>query len=164
MVAHLSANDVVELWGLMGALEGFSIQSVSKLAPQGCRELARVLDDINHDLVAACDLRPWDSDLVADLMSRFHVCFMNECAGPRVLTLYKTVRPHVERYEWAYGTQVSAEYSLSTDEHLAIIAAVEAGDGKLAKTLIERHWAADTERTCATIEFRAPNLNESNAR
>ena len=150
-VTQLSVSDVVELWGLMGALEGFSIQTVSELGRERCRELARVLTDINDDLVAACDLRPWDSDLVADLGSRFHVCFMDACAGPRVLALYKTVRPHVERYEWAYGTQVSADYRLSTDEHLAIITAVEVGDGQLAKALIEKHWAADTERTCATI-------------
>ena len=156
MVSHLSANDVVELWGLMGALEGFSIQAVSDLGPENSRKLARILADINDELVAACDLRPWDSDLIADLMSRFHVRFMNECAGPRVLALYRTLRPHIERYEWAYGTQVGAEYRPSTDEHFAIIAAVEVGDGKLAKTLIEQHWAADTERTCRTVAALVP--------
>jgi DNA-binding GntR family transcriptional regulator len=76
---------------------------------------------------------------------------MDVCAGPRALALYKTMRPHVERYEWAYGTRVTADYRLSTDEHLAIIAAVEIGDGQLAKRLIEQHWAAGAQRTCATI-------------
>lgn len=164
MVTGLSAEDVIELWGLMGALEGFSIEAVSDLGPERCEELARELGHINDELITACNLRPWHPDLVADLMSRFHVCFMDACAGRRVLALYRTVRPHVERYEWAYGTQGSSDYRLSTDEHLSIIAAVQAGNGQLARRLIAQHWAAGAERTCATIASVAEASQTANRR
>ena len=151
-VSRLSAGDLVELFGLMAALEGLCIQTVSALGAERCTSLARELRAVNDELVGALDRRPWDPDLVADLNSRFHVSFMDVCAGPRVLAIYSSVRPHVERYDWAFGTHGSADYRLSADEHLAIIDAVETGDGGLAKRLIEQHWEAGAERTSQSIE------------
>ena len=73
------------------------------------------------------------------------------------MPVYRTLRQHVERYEWAYGTQGSGDYRQSSLEHLAIIEAVRRGDGIRARTLVEEHWQAGAERTCATVHGNHDN-------
>jgi GntR family transcriptional repressor for pyruvate dehydrogenase complex len=84
-------------------------------------------------------------------MSAFHERFMARCAGPYLGTLYESVRHHVQRYEWAFGTITDAPLAPSIAEHRRIIAAVAAGDGAAARREIEEHWANGLRRTRSLI-------------
>ncbi len=147
VVAPLRPEDVVELWGIIGVLEGLAIQAVATMRAEDRSELVADLERINADLMAVTSARPRDSDLVFELQTRFHICFMDRCAGPRLRALYDSVRPHVRRYEWAYGTQADAPYAPSIDEHRRLIAAIASGDPRNAKEVVERHWAEAATRT-----------------
>ncbi len=45
-------------------------------------------------------------------------------AGPYLLAAYKAARPHVQRYDWEYGTTNRAKYYASVAEHREIIDAI----------------------------------------
>jgi DNA-binding GntR family transcriptional regulator len=62
------------------------------------------------------------------------------------------VRPHVQRYEWAYATYSDAAYSPSIREHQQIIAAIAAADPQAAKERLERHWVNGGRRAVATMK------------
>jgi DNA-binding GntR family transcriptional regulator len=151
VVAPLATAAVAELWGIIGALEGFAIQAVGQMSDEERATLVSDLEQVNADLAAAATARPRDNDVVFELQSAFHVCFMERCAGPHLRMLYDSVRPHVQRYEWAYGTQSDAPYTPSIAEHREIIATIVQGDPRAAREALERHWANGVKRTSALI-------------
>ena len=150
-VAPLSADAMRELWGVIGALEGQAVLSLGTMMSDEWSALAGDLTRVNRKLLEATSARPRDQDLISELQTAFHVCFMDRCAGPFLRALYDRVRPHVQRYEWAYGTQSDAPYGPSIAEHEGIIMAIARGDGRGAKELLERHWARGAERTAEQI-------------
>lgn len=156
VVAPLSTAAMAELWGIIGALEGLAIQAVGGMGADERASLVAELERWNDELVAATTARPRDNDVVFELQTAFHVCFMDRCAGPQLRALYDSVRPHVQRYEWAYGTQSDAPYAPSIAEHREIIAAIASGDPGSARDAIERHWAAGTTRTSELISRFSP--------
>jgi DNA-binding GntR family transcriptional regulator len=142
---------MAELWGVIGALEGFAIQSVADLSVNAGEALVAELTQVNEALEVASNTRPRDNDVWGELMSAFHERFMSYCAGPYLSTLYEPVRHHVQRYEWAFGTIADAPLAPSIAEHRRIIAAVTAGDGHAARRAVEEHWANGLQRTHALI-------------
>ena len=141
--------EVAELWGVIGALEGFAIQAIAGLSTENRKALVGELKQANDALELASNARPRDNDLFGELMSAFHERFMAHCAGPYLSTLYESVRHHVQRYEWAFGTMTDAPLGPSIAEHRRIIAAVAAGDAAAARRAIEEHWENGLKRTSA---------------
>ena len=156
LVAPLTGSAIPELWGIMGALEGLAIQAAARMARAERTSLVVELEELNAALGQAATARPRDIDQVGDLMSAFHICFMNRSSGSWLRVLYDATRPHVQRYEWAYGAHVESNYAPSVAEHRGIIAAVSAGDARAAKDRIERHWANGARRTVDLIERVRP--------
>jgi Transcriptional regulators len=151
-VAPLSTDSVAELWGMIGALEGYAVSTISAF-PAARREiLADDLEKLNQDLHAASAAKPRNADKLFELQAAFHQRFIDETAGSHLLTVYAMLRPQVQRYEWVYGTRLDADYEPSTTEHLHIIAAVRSGDAKTARQAVESHWARAAARTIAIIE------------
>ena len=156
VVAPLSTAAMAELWGIIEALEGLAILAVGEMGAGERASLIEELERQNADLVAATTARPRDNDVVFELQTAFHVAFMDRCAGPQLRALYDSVRPHVQRYEWAYGTQSDAPYAPSIAEHREIIAAIASGDARAARDAIERHRANGTTRTATLIARFSP--------
>jgi DNA-binding GntR family transcriptional regulator len=150
-VAPLTTQALVELWGIIGALEGLAVQAIATLSSAQRAELVRELHALNRELEMAGAARPRDVDRVGELMSAFHLCFMHRCAGPLLQHLYDGVRSHVQRYEWASAHSMAA-HSPSVAEHEEIIAAIASGDGPRAKETVERHWNNGAERAVAVME------------
>lgn len=152
IVAPLSGASIRELWGMIGALEGYAIESVASLPDIRRHALADDLKRLNLELREASSARPRDPDRLFELQTAFHVRFVNEVAGPRLHAAYESVRLHVQRYEWIYGTRASADYEPSTSEHRRIIEAIRAGDPGEAKNAVESHWKNAAKRTVTVIE------------
>lgn len=152
VVAPLTVAAMTELWNIIGALEGLALGTIDRLGADERARLVAELRRINRELEAATEAKPRDLDRVAELQSTFHQCFMDRCAGRHLRTIYDGVRPHVRRYEWAYGTRSDAPYAPSLAEHRDIIRAIERADGASARTLVVEHWARASRRTAAIIE------------
>jgi DNA-binding GntR family transcriptional regulator len=150
VVAPLAPDDIHELWTLRGALEGVAILAVSKMGRDSRRQLAAAMAEINDELADLTRKQKRDVDGIGELMSEFHTVFIDACAEPRTRAFHESLRPHVQRYEWAYGAEHSYEPSIV--EHRAICEAVGRGDGERARLLLEQHWANGIRRT--TEQFR----------
>jgi len=151
IVAPLSVDEVLELWGIIGSLESHAVETLIGRSALLRERIALALDRINGDLETAARGRPRDPDLLFQLQTRFHRTFFDAGAGPRLRAIYDGVRPHVERYEWIYGAQPGAEMSYSTGEHERIIQAIRTGDKRAAKDSVENHWGLAAARTSAVI-------------
>ncbi|HVF40717.1 MAG TPA: FCD domain-containing protein, partial [Gemmatimonadaceae bacterium] len=107
---------------------------------------------INMKLAAAANARPRDPDLLFELQTAFHMRFAYETSGAHFRSIYDTIRPQVQRYEWIYGTRRDATYEPSTHEHTSIIGAIADGDADLARSALDSHWKRATARTVAVID------------
>lgn len=137
---------------MIGALEGYAVEAVAQLPDIRRQALADDLKRLNLELRQASAAHPEDPDRLFELQTAFHVRFVYETAGPRFRAVYESVRPHVQRYEWIYGTRANAEYEPSAAEHRRIIQAIRKGDSADAKIAVESHWRKAAGRTIAVIE------------
>lgn len=152
VVAPLTAESVRELWGMIGALESFAVEIAASLPTARRHRLSDDLERLNAELASASRARPRNHDRLFELQTAFHTRFVLDSAGPYLKRGYDRIRPQVQRYEWAYGTRLDAEYEPSTKEHLRIIAAIRAGDALAARDAVVTHWSRAAVRTIATIE------------
>lgn len=152
VVPPLTAESVTELWGMIGCLEAYAVGAVALLPDTRRQALADDLKRLNLELRQASAARPRDPDRLFELQTAFHVRFVFENTGPRFRAVYDSVRPHVQRYEWIYGTRANAEYEPSAAEHRRIIEAITKGDAEDAKLAVESHWKKAAGRTIAVIE------------
>lgn len=150
--APLSTARMRELWGIIGALEGNAMRGLDRLSPEERLALADDLATVNRDLEAAAAEQPRDVERLANLQAGFHYVFMKHLSGPHLTRIYDGIRPHIRRFELAYGARPGAPYGPSIAEHADIIATVRSGDGMEAACLIISHWAAGAERTARVME------------
>ena len=150
-VAPLATDDVFELWSLIGSIEGQALARVDRRSSAQRARLANALAGINSRLIAADAARPRVADLVFDSQKEFHEHMVHALAGPRTRLLYDIIRPHVERYEWAHSTRMTAGLRTSTHEHEEVIERIRQGDGAAARIAIEAHWSKAAKRTAHVI-------------
>lgn len=155
-VAPLDAARVSELWGIVGALEGQAAKLAAALPLEERARLAAELRSLNTALMQTARARPRDPDGLLQGQARFHDRYVRPYAGAALLALYDAVRPHVQRYEWAFGLHYEAELRESTDEHERIIQAIGSGDLREAREAVEDHWTKAAIRTAQVIERITP--------
>jgi DNA-binding GntR family transcriptional regulator len=153
MVAPMSGADFVELCCLIGAYEGMALAGIEGVTPEKRAELADRLAAVNATLRAAIRSAPEDADAIFRLLTRFHTTFFEALAGPRLRTVYGSLRPLVERYEWAYADLVEGQIAASIDEHELIIAAVRAGSAQTAEATVRLHWERSGSRVSDALAF-----------
>lgn len=152
IVSPLTIEAVRELWGLIGALESFAVESAASLPTARRARLADDLERLNTHLRHASQARPRDPDKLFELQTEFHTRFVLDSAGPYLKRGYERIRPQVQRYEWVYGTRMDSEYEPSTREHVKIIAAIRSGEPALAKDAVLAHWSRAAVRTIEILE------------
>lgn len=152
VASPLSVAAMRELWSIIGALECLAVSAVGQISVTERAQLADNLAAINRELSTAAESRPRNPEQLAKLQGAFHARFVERCAGPHLLKLHESIRPHLRRYEWAYGARREAPYGPSINEHDAIISGIRDGDVKLSRRLLRRHWKDAAERTATVIE------------
>jgi DNA-binding GntR family transcriptional regulator len=146
VVAPLTAEDMREVFLMVGALESASARLAAGLDPAKRHVLADTLAQVADELRAAAAARPPDVVRAHDLHARFHrVCF-TAAAGPRLLAELEVLQPQAERYERVYTSAIVQGADDAAREHAAIVGAVRAGDGDEAERAVMRNWRASAER------------------
>ncbi len=151
-VAPFSGEDIVELWEIIGSLESCAVAMAASLSKPRRHGVADDLKRLNLELRGAAAARPRDPDRLFELQTAFHLRFVHETAGPHLRDIYDGLRPHVQRYEWIYGTRADADYEPSADEHLRIIAAIRDGNADGARKAVITHWRNAASRTAEILE------------
>ena len=139
IVAPLTRDDGQEVYFIVGHLEGLAARMAASLPAPRRKVLAARLRELNRELALESRKRE-DASLVFDLDLEFHRSFVEDIVGPRLLTLYRAIKPQSERYSRLYVTVLLDELSASVKEHEAIAASIAKGNPDAAQRAAETNW------------------------
>jgi DNA-binding GntR family transcriptional regulator len=152
LVAPMTAADVLDVYQMMGALEGSAARRVGALDAPVRRALATELRRREAAFEAAARQRTIDYARLFELHNAVHQCLMDACAPPRLRSLVELLRPQVDRYEWVYAPLVGPNYDDTFREHADIIRAVRDGAGDRARRAMVANWENGGERLARVVE------------
>lgn len=148
IVAPLTIADGQEVYFIVGHLEGLAARATAMLPSARRKGIVRQLRDLNRRLAAESRKRG-DAVRLFDLDLEFHQTYVEDIAGPRLLTLHRAIKPQSERYSRLYVSVLLDELSASVKEHEAIASTISRGDPDAAQAAVETNWnnaAARLER------------------
>lgn len=150
-VAPATVTDLLDLFAIIGALEGVAGRGVVRQAPAERRALAADLVRLNDRFgrLAASGRR--GSEEFFESHDAFHATLVTRCATERVALLIAGVRPQVKRYELLYATAVGTDFGPSLREHRAIIAAVRSGSAGEVERAVRLNWSNSAARLAAGV-------------
>lgn len=151
-VAALTSDDVLELFEIVGDVEGLCARRAA-LLPEGERaRLVESLRALNEEFRRAAGMRRQGRMQVYSYDSAFHRGYVEAGAGPRLLALHDAVKPQAERYIRLHIGVLTGELDLSVREHASIIAQIEAGDPEGARRAVEFNWHNAAQRLSSVLE------------
>lgn len=145
IVAPLTPGDGREVFLIVGHLEGLAAREAAVLPPARRKALARLLHGINRSLAAEARVRGTPSSLF-NLDYAFHQAYVENVAGPRLVALYRAIKPQVERYARLYVSVLLDQLPTSVKEHDAVIKAIASGNPDAAQYAAETNWRNAAER------------------
>jgi DNA-binding GntR family transcriptional regulator len=150
-VAPLTLDDVVELFTLVGAVEGLAARQAANLPSTRRSALVRSLRKTNRELLRLSRREPADYNSINDLDVAFHATYVEAAGGPRVLALHEAVKPQADRYERFYTNALIDQLEISVREHDAIIAGIESGDPDDSQHAVEINWRNAADRFARAV-------------
>ena len=152
-VAPLTADDMREVFLMVGALEAAAARLAAVLPGMLREALAREMEGLSLALRAAAGARPPDLVRALDLHLAFHRAFVAAAAGPRLVAELEVLQPQAERYERVYAGALVYAFEEAAREHDEIDSAIRGGDGEAAERAVSRNWrgCADRYRQVVTI-------------
>ena len=154
-VAPATVEDLIDLFAIIGALEGVAGRRVERLSPAERRSLGRDLGTLNARFARCAKDRLRDPEKFFDSHDAFHARFVERCATDRLRHLIAAVRPQVKRYELLYATAVGSDFSASLREHRGIISALRSGTADQVERTIRRNWSNSAVRLSAGLASAA---------
>jgi DNA-binding GntR family transcriptional regulator len=145
IVRPLTREDGLEVFLIVGHLEGLAARQAAQLPTARRRELVRRLREINRALGMAARRSSSPSRLF-DLDYQFHQTYVDHAAGARLTALHHAIKPQAERYARLYVNVLLDQLPTSVREHAAIAAAIGRGDGVGAQRAVESNWHNAAER------------------
>uniref|UniRef100_UPI0037C05689 GntR family transcriptional regulator n=1 Tax=Gemmatimonas sp. TaxID=1962908 RepID=UPI0037C05689 len=150
-VAPLTQSDAMELFQIVGRLEGMAAGATAERPAVERAELVTRLRALNADLAAAGRATPADPPQLFDLDNAFHRAYVEAGAGARLLALHDAIKPQAERYARLYVSYLVVEISTSVAEHEVINQCLEAGDPEAARQAVENNWRNAAQRLSRVI-------------
>ena len=143
--APTSVTDLLDLFGIIGVLEGLASRGVAMMTRTERLALARELR-LRNRRFATLARAPRRTAEFFDSHDAFHAVFVERCASARLRQLIAAVRPQVKRYELLYATAVGTGFGASVREHAAVIAAVASGNADRAERAVRLNWSMSAVR------------------
>lgn len=151
-VAPLTKEDARELFHIVAEIEGLAARWAATLPPADRERLAEELAAINDQFRRTSDAKHPNHNRLWELDEKFHRCYVEAGAGPRLLSLHNAVKPQAERYERLYVSLLTREITTSVAEHGAIVRAIRAGNVDAAQYAVETNWRNAAERLAFVID------------
>lgn len=149
--APATVADLIDLFGIIGALEGVAGRGVTRLAAGDRRALARDLTALNAQFATHSRHRLRDPEGFFESHDAFHATFVERSASERLRRLIGAVRPQVRRYELLYATAVGPDFTASVREHRGIISAVRSGTADDVERAVRLNWSNSAVRFSAGL-------------
>jgi DNA-binding GntR family transcriptional regulator len=139
IVAPLTMDDGQELFHIVGHLEGLAARTAAELPPARRKEIAARMRELNRELASQSRSRGAAARFF-ELDLHFHEAFVENVAGPRLLTLHRAIKPQCERYTRLYVSVLLDELPTSVKEHEVITSSIVRGDPEEAQAAVETNW------------------------
>jgi DNA-binding GntR family transcriptional regulator len=143
---------VAELFPLLGDLEATALRGLDRLTDEERAGMAAEVREANRLFGETVAQVPVDLEGAFTTHKAFHASLTERLAGPRLAWLLGLVRPQVERYEWFYGALLQGNLDVATDEHFAVVRAIEVGDAEGAAQAVRRNWLNASTRLQGVID------------
>lgn len=144
-VPPLSVELVREVYGVRRALETAAAETAVAIPPADIRSMRERLDD-QVARARQGDFAPFNENDFA-----FHDLFVASCGNRLLISHLHRLRGSLQRII-NYAGRFEAHTMASCDEHLAIMAAMEAGSTAELRHTVDVHIRGVTERLVATFE------------
>jgi DNA-binding GntR family transcriptional regulator len=151
VVAPLTQEDLDELFGLVGEIEGFAARRAAVLPGEQRASLVRTLHERNDALRTLAQRPHPDPDRFFELDAAFHGAYVQVGGGRRTLTLHDHIAPQAERYARVYVSALTNRIGDSVREHDIIVAAIEVGDADPAQRAVQVNWRNAAVRLSSVI-------------
>jgi DNA-binding GntR family transcriptional regulator len=125
IVSPLTVDDGLEVFTIVGHLEGLAARTAAELPAARRKALAARMRAINNELAKQAS-RKNNANRFFELDIEFHSRYVEGVAGPRVLTLHQAIKPQSERYIRLYVSVLVDQIATSVREHERITAASRA--------------------------------------
>lgn len=145
-VAPLTREDERELFLIVAEVEGLAARMAAQRSSAQREKLAAELTAINEQFRKAAEAKQHNHNRLWELDEKFHRCYVEAGAGPRLLALFEAVKPQAERYERIYVSLLARDLSPSIAEHTAIIRAIKTGNADAAQHAVQTNWRNAAER------------------
>lgn len=139
IVAPLTKHDGHEVFTIVGHLEGLAVREAAELPTARRKALVSALRAVNATLSDQSS-KKGNSTRYFELDIEFHRLYVEEVAGPRLLTLHRAIKPQSERYIRLYVTVLVDQIATSVREHERIAASIARGDPDAAQKAVETNW------------------------
>lgn len=144
MVASWSREDVVRLFEVREELETLAARlAATRRTDADLRRMRDLLDDAEHALKAG------DESATAAANAGFHRAVVAACGNP---LLQQMMAPLDSRVQWLFHLTKHRDTREQREEHVRLLALIEAGDGDGAAALYRAHIAAGLEPTLAVAD------------
>ena len=152
IVAPLTQEDALELFDIVGQLEGIAARGAAASDAKPRTALVQRLQRLNTDLGVAAKQRRSDPMGIFELDMAFHRAYVEAGSGPRLLALHEATKPQAERYVRLYITSLIDEIATSVGEHNVIVQAIDAGDVVGAQQAVSSNWKNAALRLSKVIQ------------
>ncbi len=153
-VTPLTMEDALELFSIVGEIEGLAAEHSAGLPSAERRALVDELTAINDEyLRAATSAHPEGDDLFS-LDTRFHRRYVEAGAGARLVALHDAIKPQTERYIRVYQTALVEAIRTSVKEHRIIVERIAEGPPATAQEAVRTNWRNAALRLQAVIGSR----------
>jgi DNA-binding GntR family transcriptional regulator len=146
IVAPLTADDMREVFLMVGALESVAARMTAGLEAVRRQALANEMERLAEELRDASASRPPDVVRAHDLHVRFHRACTTAAAGPRLLAELDVLQPQAERYGRVYASAIVSAFDEAAREHAVIVDAIRSGDGDGAERAVVLDWRGSAGR------------------
>lgn len=150
-VAPLTQDDAIEVFGIVGEVEGLAARRAAGLDAAPRAALVARLRALNVAMAQAATQRPPDPAETIRLDMAFHRTYVESGAGRRLLAFFDAVKPHADRFIYLYYTTLTTEILVSTREHEVIVDAIAAGDATAARRAVQDNWENAATRLSTSI-------------
>ena len=150
-VAPLTQDDAVEVFGIVGEVEGLAARRAAALDAEPRAALVARLRALNDEMARAAMQETPDPYETIRLDMEFHRTYVESGAGRRLSAFFRAVKPHADRFIHLYYTTLTTEILESTREHEVIIDAIAAGDPTAARRAVQDNWANAAGRLASSI-------------
>jgi len=154
IVAPLTQSDAMELFEIIGQLEGLAARAAAERPPKERLALVKQLRALNGKFETIARTPHPDPSRLFEVDMRFHHTFVAAAAGPRLLALHDAIKPQAERYARLYSQLLQDEIAVSVAEHAILYTAIEAGSPPQAEQAAEYNWHNAAARLTRAIGVR----------